>query len=1170
MSLSAIWEIHLKVDNFFNPNRLIFESDYPAQMKSASYNLLNSLNSLLQSLRINSQSAVKVIVRNILLFVLSLMLLSSCNQEFFKVIPAKNAVVDSTPTHLRLTGAASILANTCAAYTVARLNSSNALAAASFMTAVTLNPKTNGSFHLLSDCSDGAITNVVIDAGASSKIVYYTNTAPGIYDLLASGLGTPNSILVTIASDIPEFSFEQESFTLTEANSAVGNVLNIKRSIPGASQSVTITGTDITNYPGEVTLSAQVINFGPADTVKTVTFPFPGPTTDFKGDRFFKVKLSTPTNAAVISTIDEAVVNILESQIPAKFFFPQTLYSVRESAGTVSIRIQRVGGDPALPETVNLTTLNGSAVTPTHFLSGGPQTITFNPGETEKSATISIIDNVIEGDSKSFFIELKNPNSGTDLITRPWSTAKVRIVDNDETAVCDSSITGAFGGGLGTAIDPFFICSVDQLNQIASDADKFYKIMSDLDLQGFTQIAANFIGSLNGNEKVLKNYRSAGAGKRGMFLSMGDNGPNTISIKNVNLMQAYVNSSDDYASGLVVEAWNNYHTLSGNLVSGLIYSPSEAGGILGKTIALHDIADSYNLAHGTVYGNRAGGLIGYSPNTDTPTIWLDHSYSTANVFGSGTIGGLFGNYDYAHGKLHISNSHAKGYITGTGSAADADHYGGGLIGGIVAQTGSDISVTNSFYEGGISKTTRSGGLIGKASTFDGAESYSAIYTGNRVQASIEARGNAGGLIGDISTDVNMILSNNELSVRITEDTSVLTSGEYIAVGGVVGYINSYGSPSLTVSNMSLTNKNSITAVTNGNKGGLFGGMSLYGYTDIMFSALDYYGTISAPNTMGLGGIVGSVRGIASHAVQLTMTDAHFFGSITGRRSVGGIIGGIENQAAFMASPSLMSISNVSSLGDITATEREAGGILGYNYQEDYTSLLITNAFSSGSISGDNKIGGIIGASQIAGGINSNTTIELSSARGSLHGSTTGATFMGGLVGIFNCHDAGSILIDRSYNKATLNSTGEDVGGLVDGMEIQNGSCKAEIRNSYSSGTIDASQYTTGLVAYYKFEYANGGDFKITNSYSSSLILNTGGTGMDGLTHAWTPTDTVTITNSFFAQDPGHNAALPVQSYSMATVDFQLLPAAPYNWNFATIWEFKAGAQYPTLRQNPEP
>lgn len=139
---------------------------------------------------------------------------------------------------------------------------------------------------------------------------------------------------------------------------------------------------------------------------------------------------------------------------------------------------------------------------------------------------------------------------------------------------------------------------------------------------------------------------------------------------------------------------------------------------------------------------------------------------------------------------------------------------------------------------------------------------------------------------------------------------------------------------------------------------------------------------------------------------------------------------------------------------------------------------------------------------------------------------------------------------------------------MDGMEIQNGACQARITNSYSSGTIDSSQYTTGLVAYYKYETANGGAFRIEYSYSSSRILNPTGAGMDGLTQAWTPSDMVVLDNSFFVQQAGYNDLLPVQSYGISVASFASV-IATYGWN-TSVWELKAGNQFPTLINNPEP
>lgn len=1099
-------------------------------------------------------------------FLTFLLVLSSCNPEFYKVIPAKTT--NGEPTKLRLIGASSIFSQVCNEYTVERLTAANTPSVVSSSTLVNLTPRTNGSFHLVNDCSDSAITTVSIDSGNSSKIIYYKNIGTGVYDLLAEGLTTPASLNVTITTGTPEFSFSQESFSLTEANVAVGTAVTIRRSIPGLSQSISINGTDLTTSPGEVTLSTQVVNFAPADLSKVVIFPLPGPMTDFKGDRFFKVKLSAPSPGSVLGERDEAVVNVLENSIAPKFYFPQPLYTAHENAGTVTIRIQRKGGDPVIPETINLTTINGSASSPANYLMAGPQTITFNPGETEKTATISIVDNALQGDSKSFFIELKSPTVGEDLITRPWSTAKVRILDNDDTTICDPSITGAFGGGLGTQSSPFLICSVTQLDFINSDATKYYKIMSDLDLQGFNQIATHFEGVLDGNERVLKNFVSMGAGSRGFMASMGNSFPSLISIINLNLTQALVYSNNFRAGGFVAEAWDNYHTMSSNLFSGLVYSTDGTGGLIGRTIASKDSADINNISHGTVYGSSAGGLMGLTHNTDTPTIWLHQSYSTAFVFGTGSVGGLLGNYDYSHGRLEITNSHAKGFITGAGSPADSDHYAGGLIGSYIAQDDSSVMISASFYEGVVSKATRSGGLIGRSSTYDDDKSYALTLTNNRVHAQVEARGDSGGLIGRMATNVDVNMYDNEVVVALTDDVSVLTSGDYISHGGLIGYINASGDPEITIENLFLSNKNTITAITRGHKAGVVGGIAVDDTTRVSLRNIDYSGTINSPEGQGVSGIVGSIRQNTNSSSVVTFSDVHHHGSITGRSSVGGILGQTE---MWEGTPSILAridIEDSSVPGSVTGLNDHIGGVVGNVYQQASTRFVVKNTFSSGAINGTNRVGGIMGSNTIEDGTDSRSIILNSSSRGSLNSTAGGATFMGGLVGIYHCHEAGDILIDQSYNSATLTSTGEDVGGLVDGMEIQDGACQARITNSYSSGTIDSAEYTTGLVAYYKFETANGGAFRIEDSYSSSRILNPTGAGMEGLVQAWMPSDLVVLDNSFFVQESGYNDLLPVQSYGIPVASFASV-IGTYGWN-PTIWELKAGKQFPTLISNPEP
>lgn len=256
-----------------------------------------------------------------------------------------------------------------------------------------------------------------------------------------------------------------------------------------------------------------------------------------------------------------------------------------------------------------------------------------------------------------------------------------------------------------------------------------------------------------------------------------------------------MNSSDDRAGGIVVEGYDNYHTMSSNLYSGLVYSTDAAGALIGWTIASKDSADINNFSHGTIYGSSAGGLIGLTHNTNNPTIWLHQSYSTAFVFGDGSIGGLFGNYDYSHGRLEITKSHAKGYVTGTGLPAGTNHHAGGLIGSFIAQDDSSVTITDSFYE---------------------------------------------------------------VVVSMTDDSSVLSSSDYISHGGVIGYINASGDSALSIENLFLSNKNTITAITRGHKAGIVGGIAQDDSTRVVLRNIDYSGIISSSEGQGVSGILGSL------------------------------------------------------------------------------------------------------------------------------------------------------------------------------------------------------------------------------------------------------------------------------------------------------------------------
>ena len=285
------------------------------------------------------------------------------------------------------------------------------------------------------------------------------------------------------------------------------------------------------------------------------------------------------------------------------------------------------------------------------------------------------------------------------------------------------------------------------------------------------------------------------------------------------------------------------------------------------------------------------------------------------------------------------------------------------------------------------------------------------------------------------------------------------------------------------------------------------------------SESSFTGDVTGTNTVG--GLVGLAFG--------DITDSTFSGSVTGERYVGGIAGGtgaptISNSSASGSVTGLAggegNIGGLVGGGSATITDSHAdvtvtgatgnaniGGLLGYG---DW-SVTVNNSYSTGTVTGDARVGGLVGT--LAGGY-----IEESYSTGDVFGRTNGS--IGGLVGyadsgmgwgtvrgIYNDGYVISSLIESSYatGDVTQIDSGNDgggVGGLVGSLY------SGAILNSYSTGDVRGDTTVGGLVGrvyeygvnpgltYNDLPYANYKGL-IENSYATSTI-NLGRNGANRL------------------------------------------------------------------------
>jgi len=343
-------------------------------------------------------------------------------------------------------------------------------------------------------------------------------------------------------------------------------------------------------------------------------------------------------------------------------------------------------------------------------------------------------------------------------------------------------VQAKYGGGSGTAEDPYLIDKAEQMNTIGAepnDWDKHFKLVADIDLKDFGGSSFNLIGSgsypfkgvFDGNGHTISNLTYVVTGNEdpdddgiiqffGLFRRISD--PNAV-IKDLRLV------NPDIRPASTCQKWVWYvGALAGSLGSGSISNcfieggqvqgERMVGGLVGSnsgTIsdcnttctvgpaeqrlpvsgnASLDRRESFGglvgenrgeisdcHATGEVSGERrVGGLVG-----ETSGIIISNSWSSSDVSGDVYIGGLVGNN---RGTSKLSHCYATGHVSGRNS-----------IGGLVGRCYSEASIDNCYATGSVSAEENGGGLVG---SHEGtlSECYSTAFV------FIEAD-YAGGLVG---------------------------------------------------------------------------------------------------------------------------------------------------------------------------------------------------------------------------------------------------------------------------------------------------------------------------------------------------------------------------------------------------------------------------------------
>ena len=264
--------------------------------------------------------------------------------------------------------------------------------------------------------------------GSSSNVL----TMPGLPTAAST-----HSVTVTYVKK-PTLEFAQASYQVAE--NAGTATIELKRSgvmteevkvtyTTGASGDTAVAGVDYVAASGQATFAA-----GSA----TATFEITILDNSFAdGEKKLTLKLSTPTNGAVLGTTITAELRITDDEGPAIIQFSSSSYSVEEGAGSIGVTVT-VSPAPTADVFVRFRTLNGTAVAGEDYTTTNRTVgFYFDLGETSKTVQVPITSDAIDEQDETIGLVLDMPSGPAQL--SPENTSQIIILDDDDTPIVQFS-----------------------------------------------------------------------------------------------------------------------------------------------------------------------------------------------------------------------------------------------------------------------------------------------------------------------------------------------------------------------------------------------------------------------------------------------------------------------------------------------------------------------------------------------------------------------------------------------------------------------------------------------------------------------------------------------------------------------------------------------------------
>ncbi|HJZ79844.1 MAG TPA: Calx-beta domain-containing protein, partial [Pyrinomonadaceae bacterium] len=241
-----------------------------------------------------------------------------------------------------------------------------------------------------------------------------------------AALGNASAVL-TIVDDDPKPTVSINDVTQAEGNSGPTN-FDFDVTLSAASgQTVTV---DYNAFAGTAILGADfqpaggTVTFNPGETKKQITVIVNGDTQD-EPDKTFQVGLSQVANATYGKINGTGTIVNDDAAGPATVHFSQLNYQVFEDLKALTVTVTR-SGDTSGVSSVDYQTTDGTA-TQKHDFEYAAGTLTFAPGEDNKTITVLINEDALVEGNEQFTVKLSN---AAGAVLNGQDTAVVSIVDD--------------------------------------------------------------------------------------------------------------------------------------------------------------------------------------------------------------------------------------------------------------------------------------------------------------------------------------------------------------------------------------------------------------------------------------------------------------------------------------------------------------------------------------------------------------------------------------------------------------------------------------------------------------------------------------------------------------------------------------------------------------------